>query len=392
MSNTIRVLSALLLLGLTATANATTTTVEDFRGTIQSVTSTGIQTISLGSTTTIVRINASSDIYVVGMDGGYDGRIVIIENVGSGDAYFYHEHTSASSAQARFVVDANGSYQTLWNGVGLGLATYDNTTQRWRFVPLLSYNSAGEMQVNGQLTARALVTGNTTVASDYGVDRLTLKSLATDNDGSALRWLDHSGGGLFSMGPDYNGDEGKNWWLYDLYNGVSNFFIDNAASSFLSFGTTAGGMQYDDTTGQLGFFTNGLVRAGTDGYAGASWMWNTTVFYRRVTGVSDAPTLSSNCNGSGSASFVWDYAGDQRGAITLGTGATACTLTFYSPYDITYANTNKGQAICTANSDTSAGVKITAQTDHYVTFTPTTSGAQIIYYHCDGIAPQHADL
>jgi hypothetical protein len=55
-------LALALALAATAPAEAAPTTVGDFRGTVQTVTTTGSATLSLGTDTTIVRFNCASDL------------------------------------------------------------------------------------------------------------------------------------------------------------------------------------------------------------------------------------------------------------------------------------------------------------------------------------------
>ena len=96
------------------------------------------------------------------------------------------------------------------------------------------------------------------------------------------------------------------------------------------------------------------------------------------------PTVGSDCNGSGAASSDAD-SNNSRGSIRLGTGSTACTLTFNPPWDV---GVSLGKPICGAWSSVSPNtIAVTAITDHLVTFTPSAGGVQTLYYFCDGILP-----
>lgn len=384
------------LFALTTSANAATTTVEDFRGTVQTVTSTtSPQTLSLGATTTIVRINVASNITISGMDGGADGRVVFFWNVGAGTAWFVHEDTSATSTN-RWKVDANTGSRALFGGTeGMGVAVYDGTTGRWRFGPLSGYNTGGSLQVNGSFSVydwSAL--GQYATVRGPQSTRLYLTSDGSGDNSSSIRWQNSASTALFTMGPDYWGDGGANWWFYDNTNSLTPLYLDQASDgvSWLSMGASSGGMEWDENDwpsgaatvdGLLRFFANGLYRMTVSDFFVA---FNSQPYYQRP---GSAPTLDSNCNGSGTATFARDESSDARGAITLGTGATACTMNFAIPWDLiggTEPEVREGFPICVANTSTSGrSVAITNITDHLVTFTPSASGATTIYYHCDGV-------
>ncbi len=372
-----------------STASAGTTIVEDFRGTPQTVTATGVQTVSLGANTTIVRFNSSSDIYVVGMDGGYDGRVVLFINAGAGNALFYNEHTSASSTPARMLLDSNTGYRTLYNNsIGsFGIGTYDNTTQRWRIAILGGFNTGGPLAVNGDFSVAgnaavvgALSSASAALSNVAGV-LLTLKSLTSGNNGATVRWLNSSGTSLFTMGPDYNGNGGQNFWLYDNVNARTFLYLDNTGTSYLSFGTSYGGFQYAESTDELGFYASGLTRLRLTGNA---FKIGTHPYYQKRT--SGTTNTSISCEGSGEA--MGTDAMDARGSFTTGTGGSGqydCTMTFGVPWDL---SVNVGKPICTANtSDPTVNVAVTAIDDHTVTFSLASPANVTVYYHCDGLIP-----
>ncbi len=364
----------------------------DLRGTVQTTTTTGGQTFSLGATTTILRFNASSQVDLYGITGGADGRFLILVNSGSGHVNLHPESSSAGSASDRLYFDSNGAYRVLFGQVGIAFATYDGTTARWRLGLIEGHNSGANKQTNGDHTVTGSLTNNgyltstgfpaslanTTILGST-TPRLVLKSTHGTSDASTVRWQDNAASTLWSLGSDYNGNGGQDWWLFDNVNSITNLYLKNTGLSYLSMGDTYGGIQYDNTDMELGLFVDGGVKIRLNEYA---WKFDTLPFYTRQTSGSSLPTKGSNCNGSGTATQHAD-SGDARGSVTLGTGATACTLSFYHPFDLEQSPAN-GFPICTANSSTSA-VAITAIDDHSVTFTPSSSGVQTIYYHCDGI-------
>lgn len=360
--------------------------------TVQNHTTAGFaQTITLNAGTTVLRLNVSSATSIIGMTGGSDGRVIYLWNVSASEHVTLHqEHTSATAAD-RLAIDANGGFRYLFsNGTGLAIATYDGTSQRWRMATLESYNVSGssvvngEMNVAGNLTTTGVFTGTNTNATltGTGSTRVSLKPVSTTNNGSTLAWLNNAGSALFSMGPDYNGNLGKDFWLYDGWNGVTNLYANNTGTSYLSFGTSYGGLEYAESGDELRLFASGLVRMRlTSGGLKIS----TLPYYQRKTTGTAKPTMGSNCNGTGTATQHADSS-DYRGSVTLGANASACTLTFAIPWDLT--GNNVGEPMCTANTSTSGrSVAVTAMTDHEVTFTPSASGATTIYYHCDGIYP-----
>jgi hypothetical protein len=381
-----RLLIALVTLLATGSALAGTTIVEDFRGTVQTVTSTGTITLSLGATTTIVRVNTSSDVYIVGMSGGYDGRIVMFTNAGTANAYFYHESTSASSANERLMIDANTGYRIMYPGSNstLGWAVYDATTSRWRFASIAGYNAGGSFAANGSIGATGggtfggdIATANATHSSTAGT-RLTLKSLTSGNNGSNIKWQNSSAATLFTMGPDYNANGTNDWFLYDYTNGVTNLYANNTGTSYLAFGTSFGGLEYAESTDELRLFATGTVRLRlTDDWAKVS----APVFYQRQASGTAKPTLESATCGVGATQHADST--DSRGSVTIASGVTSCKMSFTVPWDIEQSPAN-GFPICTFTSSTGY-VTVSALTDHYVTFVPSVSGAQTVYYHCDGV-------
>jgi hypothetical protein len=215
--------------------------------------------------------------------------------------------------------------------------------------------------------------------------RLTLRSTTSGNNGSTVRWENSVLTRLFSLGTDYNGNATQDFWLYDNVNGVTNLYISNAGTSYLSFGTSAGGIQYAESNDELGLFAGGNTRLRLT--SGAMKVSAHPYYQRRASGTA-MPTLGTNCGGWTWSSWANADSGDVRGAIQLGYYASQCTMSFAVPWDL---SVSVGTPICTANSSiTGQSVAITAIDDHSVTFQTSTSGssiAPIIYYHCDGVLP-----
>ncbi len=366
----------------------------DLRGTVQTTTTTGGQTFSLGATTTILRFNASSQVDLYGITGGADGRFLILVNSGSGHVNLHPESSSAGSASDRLYFDSNGAYRVLFGQVGIAFATYDGTTARWRLGLIEGHNSGANKQTNGDHTVTGSLTNNgyltstgypaslanTTISGNTN-PRLILKSTHGTTDSSSIRWKDNADGSLWGMGPDVGANGGHNLYLYDYVNSLTTLSVDNAGVSYLSFGTSYGGMQYDESTDTLGLYANGQVKFRLHDLF---LKINGPTFHTREAGGTDKPTKGSNCNG-GSSSSQHSDSSDARGSVTLGSSASACTLTFAIPWDIEQSPAN-GFPICVASSSVSGtSIAVTAIDDHSVTFTPSTAGAQTIYYHCDGI-------
>lgn len=171
-SSVIKLLSNTEVTG-TLTATTTSSTFGDLRGTaLVYTTPTGTQTVTLSASTTIVRFNASVAIDLVGLTGGADGRIVLLENKGTANVTLFTENGSASAAN-RFAVGSG----ILANGGGLGMAWYDGTSSRWRAHFLMQSQTPAGLTVNGAL----VVTSTAQVTSTLAVNgNVTLGDANTD--------------------------------------------------------------------------------------------------------------------------------------------------------------------------------------------------------------------
>lgn len=126
-------------------ASGTTYTVQTYSA------PTGIQTVTLNASTTILRFTASAQIDLVGLTGGADGRLVVLENHGSANVILYIENNNATEAN-RLVMDGNSTGILVHDG-GKALATYDGTLGRWSVCWLMTMNTPGSLTVNGTFTA-----------------------------------------------------------------------------------------------------------------------------------------------------------------------------------------------------------------------------------------------
>jgi hypothetical protein len=303
---------------------------------------------------------------------------VIFVNVGSGNVHFLQENTSATSTD-RWMLDANTGYRTLWSGStvqGMGLAVYDATgpNGRWRFSELTGYNTAGALYVRGNLFA-----GNGVLREAAAYPRLQLSSSTAGNNGSSIRWYNSAGSSLFTMGPDYNGNATADWWMYDNTNGINNVYINNTGTSYLSFGTSYGGIQYAESSDELALYAAGATRLRLT--SGALKISTHPYYQKRASGTTNT---SISCEGTGEA--MGTNAMDARGWFTTGTGGSGqydCTMTFGVPWDL---SVNVGVPVCTATtSSPSVSVAVTAIDDHTVTFSLPSPANVTVYYHCDGL-------
>ncbi len=148
--------------GLTSTAAAST--FGDLRGTAQVYTTpTGTQTITLDASTSVLRFNATAQVDVIGLTGGVDGRVVFIQNTGSGNVYFYEEHGSATAAN-RIKVDANTGSALLVNSKGMAIAVYNGTASRWQYGSLPVFNYPTAVSFPGTLAVAQAATLSSTLA------------------------------------------------------------------------------------------------------------------------------------------------------------------------------------------------------------------------------------
>lgn len=192
---------------------------------------------------------------------------------------------SANVTRIESVGVGNSSYVTAGAGGGIALgynagvmADYGMALGYKAVVEALHTNSvavgrqavttaANQMMVgSGTHQLNPYVHGSISTEVDgYG---LVMRSSATAYDFTGIRWKRNDGSNRWSMGIDWMGDAGHNFWLYDNVNGTTPLWIEPGGPSFLSFGTTVGGFGYRDSTKILEWFANGSTWMTIDGNDG----------------------------------------------------------------------------------------------------------------------------
>ena len=105
-------------------------------GTIYSVGSVTLSTDQndyvVDFTKTIIRINATSNMVITGIDASTatDGQMIIISSVGTSRVRIREQNTGSSAAN-RFITGV-GNIDLYTNGIAAFI--YDATTQRWRLI------------------------------------------------------------------------------------------------------------------------------------------------------------------------------------------------------------------------------------------------------------------
>lgn len=83
------------------------------------------------ATASVIRISTDqNDRNITGLEGGADGRVVLIINVGSFRFFLVHDDGASSTAANRFLTADNGYAQIPANGAAILI--YDSTSSRWR--------------------------------------------------------------------------------------------------------------------------------------------------------------------------------------------------------------------------------------------------------------------
>jgi hypothetical protein len=361
----------------------------------------GAQTLPEFTGASVVRLSASSATDVYGMSSGFGdvpfGRIKFLLNTGTANLVLYHDSSSASRQSDRFAIDGYGSSLTLApNGAGGAIAVYDGITLSgglgWRLIPIPSSASILK-NITGTLSATTtgsfagtLAAGNSTLSGTGSTTRLALKSTTSGNNSSIVRWKNPGSVNQWSMANDWAGNGGLNWYLRDDASSMYNLYFDDTRTSvsYLNFGTSGSGMRYNESIYGIGSVHHDLLSF----YIANSprlelhtfgFFVETPTYYQRRSASTPLPTLGANCGGTLNVN-----SSDLRGAVTIGAGSSACTLTFAVPFNLGGANT--GTPICTATSSTlGRKIAITAISPSLVTFTLNATGTTTIYYHCDGI-------
>lgn len=86
------------------------------------------------ATADVLRLTSSADVHITGLQGGADGRVIVLYNIGSNKIYLDNQN-GGSSASNRFSIHAD---TTLFGDAGSITLIYDSTDSRWKpinFVP-----------------------------------------------------------------------------------------------------------------------------------------------------------------------------------------------------------------------------------------------------------------
>ena len=94
------------------------------------------------STASVLRLSTDASRNITGLQGGSDGRVVMLENVGSFD-FVLKDSDAGSSAANRFALDADITVRPDW----CVMLKYDSTASRWRMI-----GSQNVAQATGSLT------------------------------------------------------------------------------------------------------------------------------------------------------------------------------------------------------------------------------------------------
>ena len=106
------------------------------------------------STASTLRLSSDAIRTITGIAGGSDGRVLMIQNVGSYDIYLKEDDGSLSTAANRFYTPAG-----VWIRLapkGFATLRYDGTSSRWRSI-------ASQLQTSGQSVMETATTLETTV-------------------------------------------------------------------------------------------------------------------------------------------------------------------------------------------------------------------------------------
>lgn len=161
------------------------------------------------STATVLRLDTDASRNLTGLTGGADGRIIVIDNIGSFDLVLTDED-AASTAANRFALAGNA---TIPAGGTIALK-YDSTASRWRALGLSQADIGVTVQAhdadtlfadtNDTLTAK-MTTAHTSASSSSNVvtldftntpkykttltENITTVTISNTTDGDELQWV-----------------------------------------------------------------------------------------------------------------------------------------------------------------------------------------------------------
>lgn len=174
-------------------------TVGDFRGTEESITTTGtVHNLALGANTTVLRCNNASLLTITGITGGTAGRVVVIRAVSAvGRVELAHENVNSTAANrlanlATSAATPLAPAGALTNG-GYAIYVYDGAQSRWNLIGheqgawIQPTFAAGDYTADGAMTWTVEAGDRTTQAYKLSGRQLTLIwGIATSTVGGTL--------------------------------------------------------------------------------------------------------------------------------------------------------------------------------------------------------------
>ena len=116
----------------------------------------------------VLRLSSDNTRTITGLDDGEDGRVIILQNIGSNEIILADE-SSSSDASNRFTI--GGDADLTLSSEHCAILQYDNTSARWRLIGSSAGGSGGSgsgaptsaqyvtLAANSQLTAERILTG-----------------------------------------------------------------------------------------------------------------------------------------------------------------------------------------------------------------------------------------
>jgi hypothetical protein len=155
--------------GTNTTQLATTAYVRQALGGSQVVSLTGVQNdLALTNGVRLVRCTNATKLTISGMTAGYDGQVVTVMSIGSGEVHFLHGD-GGSSAANRFICVATSTTTPLAPNIGRATFIYDALTPCWRITghdqgAPIPYNA---VLTNGVVGLTAPNIGSGTITASY---------------------------------------------------------------------------------------------------------------------------------------------------------------------------------------------------------------------------------
>lgn len=177
--------------------------VQQLRGKVQTYTGAGgIQTITINPDTTLLRLEPTSILDLVGFTGGGAGRIVLVQNTGSNHALLYPDNVNCINPADRIQMDSEGTGRYLFSGTTtgtVGLLIYNEVTQRWWFAPIAGKNLGGATTIYGNFstTGSGTITGAASLGSNIANAHALLGTLSlngTAGTNGQIAYIDGANG------------------------------------------------------------------------------------------------------------------------------------------------------------------------------------------------------